>query len=164
MLMLALFVGQLIASPVDVDRAHQLGLKYVQNHSAKNVSELSLAYTEMTESGVPALYVFNFDGGFIIVSANDVAQPILSYGEEGSFDATQISDGLAYYLRHYARQINYAVENNLQPEIEVTAQWESIARTGYEPSNLRGTRGDIAPMVTVSWNQDYPYNYYCPTV
>ncbi len=163
MLLLALFMGQLIASPVDVDRARQLGLKYVQNHSAKNVAELSLAYTEMTENGVPALYVFNFDGGFIIVAADDVAQPILSYGEEGSFDATQISDGLAYYLRHYARQINYAVENNLQPEAEVTAQWESIARTGFEDSPLRSVRGDIAPMVTLSWNQDSPYNAYCPT-
>ena len=163
MLMLALFVGQLIASPVDVDRARQLGLKYVQNHSAKNVAELSLAYTEMTESGMPALYVFNFDGGFIIVSADDVAQPILSYGEEGSFDATQISDGLAYYLRHYARQINYAVENNLQPEPEVSTQWENIARTGFEGSHVRAVRGDIAPMVTLSWNQDYPYNYFCPT-
>ena len=163
MLMLALFVGQLIASPVDVDRARQLGLKYVQSHSAKNVTELSLAYTEMTESGTPALYVFNFDGGFIMVAADDVAQPILSYGEEGNFDATQIADGLAYYLRHYARQIDYAIANNLQPETEVAAQWENIARTGYETSNLRGTRGDIAPMVTLSWNQDSPYNLMCPT-
>ena len=163
MLMLALFAGQLIASPVDVDRARQLGLKYVQNHSAKNVAELSLAYTEMTESGTPALYVFNFDGGFIMVAADDVAQPILSYGEEGNFDATQIADGLAYYLRHYARQIEYAILNNLQPEMEVAAQWENIARTGFETSNLRGTRGDIAPMVTLSWNQDSPYNLMCPT-
>lgn len=158
-----IFVSQLIASPVDVNQARQLGLKYVQHHAAKHVAELSLAYTEMTESGAPALYVFNFEGGFIIVSADDVAQPILSYGEEGCFDASQISDGLAYYLRYYARQINYAVENNLEPEAEITAQWENIARMGFENSNQRGTRGNIQPMVTLSWNQDYPYNYYCPT-
>jgi hypothetical protein len=160
---LALFVSRLIASPVDVEQARQLGLKYVQNHAAKQIAELNLAYTEMTESGTNALFVFNFEGGFIIVSADDVAQPILAYGEEGNFDASQISDGLAYYLRHYARQINYAVTNNLEPEAEIKAQWESISRTGFEGGNVRGNRGDIAPMVTLNWNQDYPYNYCCPT-
>ena len=163
MMTLALFVGQLIATPVGVEQARQLGLKYVQSHSARQVVELNLAYTEMTESGTPALYVFNFEGGFIIVAADDVAQPILSYGEEGNFDANQIPDGLAYYLRHYARQINYAVENHLQPEAEITAQWKNIARTGFEGNLVRGTRGDVQPMVTLSWNQDNPYNLYCPT-
>ena len=137
-------------------------MKYVQNHASRQVSELSLAYTEMTESGTNALYVFNFDGGYIIVAADDVALPILAYGEEGNFDATQISEGLAYYLRHYARQIGYAVENNLQPEAEVMAQWESIARTGSEGSNTRGTR-DVSPLISTNWNQDNPYNLYCPT-
>ena len=163
MLTLALFVGQLIASPVGVEQARQLGLKYVQSHSAQQVAELNLAYTEMTESGTPALYVFNFEGGFIIVAADDVAQPILSYGEEGNFNASQISDGLAYYLRHYARQINYAVENNLQPEAEILAQWKNIEMSGLENRNMRSDRGDVQPLLTTNWNQDYPYNYYCPT-
>ncbi len=163
MMTLALFVSQLIASPVDVDHARHLGMKYVQSHSTKNVAELNLAYTETTESGANALYVFNFDGGFIIVAADDVAQPILAYGEEGNFDASQISEGLAYYLRYYARQIAYAVENNLQPEADIVAQWESIARTGYEGSDTRGTRGDIAPLISTNWNQDNPFNAYCPS-
>ena len=164
MMTLVLFVSQLIASPVDVDHARQLGTKYVQSHSARNVVELDLVYTETMESGANALYVFNFDGGYVIVAADDVAQPILAYGEEGNFDASHISDGLAYYLRHYARQISYAVENNLRPESAITAQWESIARTGFEDGNsTRGTRGDIAPLVTLSWNQDNPYNLLCPT-
>lgn len=162
MMTVALFASQLVASPVDVEQARHLGMKYVQNHASRQVSELSLAYTEMTESGANALYVFNFDGGYIIVAADDVALPILAYGEEGNFDASQISEGLAYYLRHYARQIEYAIENNLQPEAEVMAQWESIARTGSEGSNTRGTR-DVAPLISTNWNQDNPYNLYCPT-
>ena len=79
MLMLALFVGQLIASPVDVNTARQLGLKYVQGNATKQVAELNLAYTQTTESGANALYVFNFDGGYIIVAA-DPAHPCLWRG------------------------------------------------------------------------------------
>ena len=162
MLMLALFVGQLIASPVDVNTARQLGLKYVQGNASKQVASLDLAYTQKTESGANALYVFNFDGGYMIMSADDVAQPILAYGEEGNFDANNIADGLAYYLRHYARQIEYAVSNNMTAAPEIAEQWEQIRNNGIIKGE-RGTRGDVAPLISTNWNQDSPFNAYCPT-
>ena len=162
MLMLAFFVGQLIASPIDVNTARQLGLKYVQGNATKRVAELDLVYTQMTESGTNALYVFNFEGGYMIVAADDVAQPILAFGEEGCFDANNIPDGLAYYLRHYARQIDYAVTNNMTATPEIAEQWEQIRKYGIIKGE-RGTRGDVAPMVLTNWNQDNPYNYYCPS-
>ena len=161
MLMLALFVGQLIASPVDVNTARQLSLKYVQGNATKKVANLDLAYTQTTESGSNALYVFNFDGGYMIMAADDVAQPILAFGEEGSFDVNNIPDGLAYYLRHYARQIEYAVTNNMTATPEIAEQWEQIRRYGVIRSE-RATRGDVAPLISTNWNQDSPFNAYCP--
>ncbi len=161
MVTLALFVSQLIASPVGVEQARQLGLKYVQSHSAKQVVELNLAYTEMTENGNPAVYVFNFDGGCVFVSADDVARPILGFADE-PFDMAIVPEGLAYYLRYYARQIEFAQENNLEPEMEVASEWKHVAIDGFENDN-RGTRGDIAPLITTNWNQDNPYNLRCPT-
>lgn len=162
MLMLALFVGQLIASPVDVNRARQLGTKYVQSHSARQVAELTLAYTEMTEMGTPAVYVFNFDNGFVLVSADDVARPILAFSDEESVTPDLMPDGFAYYLRFYARQIAYAQQNNLEPELEVASEWMHVSRDGFENDN-RSTRGDVSPLLTTNWNQDSPYNAYCPT-
>jgi hypothetical protein len=162
MLMLALFVGQLIASPVDVNTARQLSLKYVQGNATKKVANLNLAYTQTTESGANALYVFNFEGGYMIMAADDVAQPILAFGEEGSFDVNNIPDGLAYYLRHYARQIEYAVTNNMTATPEIAEQWEQIRRYGVIRSE-RATRGDVAPLISTNWNQDSPFNAYCPT-
>jgi hypothetical protein len=162
MLMLALFVGQLIASPVDVNTARQLSLKYVQGNATKKVANLDLAYTQTTESGANALYVFNFEGGYMIMAADDVAEPILAFGEEGCFDANNIPDGLAYYLRHYARQIEYAVSNNMTATPEIAEQWEQIRRYGVIRSE-RATRGDVAPLISTNWNQDSPFNAYCPT-
>ena len=161
MLMLALFVGQLIASPVDVNTARQLSLKYVQGDATKKVANLDLAYTQTTERGANALYVFNFDGGYIIVAADDVAQPILAYGEEGNFDADNIADGLAYYLRFYARQIEYAVDNYMTAAPDVAEQWEQLSRSGAIKGE-RATYGDVAPLIATNWNQDNPFNAYCP--
>ena len=162
MMTLALFVSQLIASPVDVNTALQLGLKYVQGNATKQVASLDLAYTQTTESGTNALYVFNFDGGYMIMAADDVAQPILAFGEEGCFDANNIPDGLAYYLRHYARQIEYAVTNNMTASLEIAEQWDQIRRYGVIRGE-RSTRGDVAPLISTNWNQDSPFNAYCPT-
>lgn len=161
LLMLALFVGQLIASPVDVSTAQQLGLKYVQGNATKKVTNLDLVYTQATESGTNALYVFNFEGGYLIMAADDVAQPILAYGEEGCFDANNIADGLAYYLRHYARQIDYAVTNNMTATPEIAEQWEQIRSNGIIKGE-RTTRGNVAPLISTNWNQDSPFNAYCP--
>ena len=149
-----LFIGQAIASPVSVDQARRIGSKYAQRNAAKQVGELSLAYTQLTESGMDALYVFNFGGGFVMVAADDVAQPILAFGEDNDFDPNNIPDGLAYYLRHYARQIAYAVENNFVPEAEVKrtqiiADWLNsvgISATFYHAgldSKTRDERQDL---------------------
>ena len=162
MMTLALCVGQLIASPVDVEQARHLGLKYVQGNTNRQVTHLDLAYTQTTESGSNALYVFNFDGGYIIVAADDVALPILAFGEEGCFDANNIADGLAYYLRFYARQIEYAVSNNMTADPEIAEQWEQISNTGVIQGG-RSTRSDVAPLISTNWNQDNPYNLLCPT-
>lgn len=161
MMTLALFVGQLIAAPVGEEQARQLGLKYVQSHAGRQVANLTLAYTQMTESGNPAVYVFNYENGSVFVSADDVARPILCCTDE-PFDMAVVPDGLAYYLRYYARQIEFARENNLEPEMEVTSEWRHVAADGFENDN-RSTRGDIAPLISTNWNQDYPYNAYCPT-
>ena len=158
---LALFVGQLVAAPVGVEQARQLGLKYVQSHSAKQVTALTLAYTEMTESGNPAVYVFNYENGSVFVSADDVARPILGSTDE-PFNLALVPDGLAYYLRHYARQIEFAQENNLDPETGVASEWRHVAIDGFE-NDSRSTRGDIAPLISTNWNQDSPYNAYCPS-
>ena len=162
MVTLALFMGQSIAFPVDVNRAQQLGLKFMQSNASKQVSTLTLAHTQMTESGTAALYVFNADDGYVIVSADDVAQPILAFSDEGIFDANNLPEGLAYYLRHYARQIGYAVDNHFEADPEITAQWAHVALDGNVSDLVRGMR-DVQPLISTTWNQDYPYNYYCPT-
>ncbi len=162
MMTLAFFVSRIFASPVDVNTARQLGLKYVQSHGARQVAELSLAYTQLTESGHPAVYIFNFDNGFVLVSADDVARPILGYSNDEAFDISNVPDGFAYYLRYYARQIAFARENYLEPEMEVASEWRHVAYDGFENDNSI-TRGDVAPLISTNWNQDSPYNQLCPS-
>ena len=155
-----LVMGAAFASPVDVNRAKSLGQKYVQQTLGMKTADLSLAYTKTCESGMDALYVFNYENGYVVVAADDRAYPILGYCTDAAFDVNNIPDGLRYYLGHYARQIQFAIEENLAIEPQVAEQWYLLDKEGVI-TRTRSNRA-VAPLLSTTWNQDYPYNYYAP--
>ena len=159
---LVIFAGQLLAAPVDVNTAKDLGAKYLKNNvvSAKGINDVEHVYTLSNEEGVAYLYVFNYENGFVVMAADDRAYPILGYGEEGAFDINNIPDGLRYFLGHYGRQIQYAIDNDLVAEADVVEQWDLLRKEGI---TMR-TRMEkaVQPLLTTTWNQDWPYNYYAP--
>lgn len=160
---LVVLAGQMFANPVDVATAKNLGVKYLANNvlSAKNITDAQHVYTLSNENGVPYLYVFNYDGGFVVMAADDRACPVLAYGEDGVFDINNIPEGMRYFLGHYGRQIQYAIDNELLADEEVSEQWELLRKEGV---TMR-TRMEkaVSPLLATVWNQDWPYNYYAPT-
>ena len=155
--------GQISANPVDVNTAKNLGVKYLTANvvSAKGITDVQHVYTLSSETGVPYLYVFNYENGFVVMSADDRAHPVLGYDEGCAFDENNIPDGLEYYLGHYGRQIQYAIDNDLVAEDAIAEQWELLREEG----NVVKTRMDRAvnPLLTTTWDQGWPYNYYAPS-
>ena len=109
-------------------------------------AELRPVYTQNADSR-PAAYVFGTASGYMVVSADDVAAPLLGYADNGSFDPENIPDNLRYWLESYASEIAWARDNGVQP---------AKARVS------RADRAPIAPLVKTQWNQNAPYNNYCP--
>lgn len=159
---LLVFAGQMFAAPVDVVTAKKLGVSYLKNNvaSAKSIADAEHVYTLTSDNGTPNLYVFNYENGYVIVSADDCAYPILAYSDESQFDANNIPDGLVYYLGHYGEQIQYAIDNDLVADEEIASQWE-LLRTEGITSRTRMDRA-VSPLITTRWNQDSPYNLYAP--
>lgn len=98
----------------------------------------------------PALYVFNKpEGGWMIVSADDVAAPVIGYSDTGSIDPADLPDNLKGWLELCGEQIRMASDAGAEP---------------YTPAVSRSAaREPIQPMVTTRWDQQTPYNKYCPT-
>ena len=96
----------------------------------------------------------------MIVAADDRAYPILAYSDGDVFDENTIPDGMRYYLEHYGREIQYAIDNELVAEDEVVEQWDLLRKEGV----IMQTRMEkaVSPLLTTVWNQDWPYNYYAP--
>lgn len=112
-----------------------------------SASRLSLAHTATTASGEAHYYVFNLTDapGYVIIAGDDIATPVLGYSDNGSFDASNMPDGLRYWLGEYQRQLEYL---KLHPECARQA-----------PS----TSTPVKPLLTCNWNQSSPYNNNCPT-
>ena len=159
---LAVFAGQMLANPVDVNTAKELGAKYLKNNvvSAKGITDVQHVYTLSNDNGIPYLYVFNYDNGFVVMAADDRAYPVLGYGEDDIFDINKIPDGMRYYLNHYGREIQYAMDNDLVAEDDVVEQWNLLREEGV----IMKTRMNkaVQPLLATTWDQDWPYNYYAP--
>lgn len=97
----------------------------------------------------PAIYVFDQGKeGYIMVSADDVAAPVLAYSDSGTFDPDNMPESLRWWLDEYKAQIEAATRENNEA-------YEKISRATREP---------IAPLLTTTWDQGTPFNNDCPLI
>jgi hypothetical protein len=117
---------------------------------------------DITKDGNTVLYVFNFEnGGFVIVSADDRFTPIIGYAPDGFYEKDNMPDGFEFLMEEFSEMIVFIQEKNIATKPEYTEKWERY--TSDEPVRDITATVVVEPM-TVLWNQDTPYNYYCPTV
>ena len=115
---------------------------------------VEIAYTQMQVDNEPAVYVFNGEDGFVLVSAENDARAILGYSDHGRFDATDIPENMQFWLQMYADELASKPTSSLKGRV----QRRTAAQT-------QATYPTISPILgEVEWGQDEPYNNLCPTV
>ena len=158
--LLTVFSLGLLAGPVDVETAKQLGGNYmVANHRSSSAA-LTLAYTETTDDGLNVCYVFNcHPKGFVIVAADDRMKPILGYSTESSFDLVASEAGPVVFFDAYRCDLQTAVTENMEQSPEVAGQWKQLAENGKLAHRANRT---VGPLCTSTWHQTQLYNDQCP--
>ncbi|MBQ7489587.1 MAG: Spi family protease inhibitor [Bacteroidales bacterium] len=125
-----LVIMQIIqAAPVDSAEAAKIALNfYKQNNVANVVNGLPVreAKPEKNFRNITSattfknFYIFNADdGGFVIVSADDRAVPVLGYSDNGFINAGNLPENFKWWLGEYEREIDYAIVNDIAAD-EVT--------------------------------------------
>lgn len=158
---LILGVGMLNAHPVDVNMAKMVGQQFVQANYELNRqnAELELVYTGASTRGEACFYVFNVGSeGFVAVSADDAFRPIVGYSKEEAFDPQNINPALDFMLNGLIASRTSLNKGEATPQ--VAAEWNSVMTSGRQLS-FNGGR-EAFRLVNTKWNQDSPYNYYCP--
>ena len=122
--------------------------------AATVTAPVEIAYTQMQVDNEPAVYVFNGEDGFVLVSAEDDARAVLGYSDHGRFDATDMPKNMQFWLQMYADELASKPTSSLKGRVQrrIAAQTQATYPT-------------ISPILgEVEWGQDEPYNNLCPTV
>lgn len=149
LLLLPICVG---ARPVSEDEARsrvKSFLTHQVNRGKKRAATLKMLQDNRIKTALKAkdYYIFNIgdEEGFVVTAAAEGVTPILGYTDKGSFSTQRMPDGLKYWLQSMEQQIGSLQE----AELEV------------KPFSVEG-RHVIEPLLTSTWDQDYPYFLQCP--
>ena len=160
----ALTLGNLLAGPVDQQKAQKVGAKFLSTTavSQKNADiQLNLVSVAANRNATD-YYVFNVSNGegFVIVAGDDRVKPILAYSTTGSIDPNNMSEGFEFTLDGFREEIQYVREHNLTATPDIVAEWRSVNEKG---SLNRGgqTRTVVGPLCQTLWNQNFPWNSQC---
>jgi len=137
---------------------------YNHDNNAK-YSDIHLSFIQAeTASNDSIYYVFNNNAnkGWIIVSAQQNAIPVLAYSFEGAFDTIKANQPPAfkYWLNIYKTQIQYAISHNLIADTAIASKW-----TYYNSNAAKSSPKQIqsvGPLLSTEWAQDCNYNAMCP--
>lgn len=121
----------------------------------------SLTYTKTENDGTVDFYVFNLAPakGFVIVSANDNAQPVIAYSTESLFNSNNAQFGLSDWIKSASAKLHFAVLNNIPANAAIAGQWNAYLN-GQNPVTSRAAA--VGPLCTTTWNQEPYYNSLCP--
>ena len=155
--------GMMNAAPVDTPTIREVAMKFLNANAdtpLQGVDDLQLVATYRINRGDAAFHVFNTPNGFVIVSADNCATPILGYSMTGQFDESNLPPALEAYLLGFVEQIEYGIENHLEADENTARQWELVRTTGRLNDDRDGEA--VEPMVTALWGQGCYYNTMCP--
>ena len=146
-----------LAREVSADEASAIAQAFLskdfseQNHRALKVFS---ARRTSQQSPVEPYYIFTGEdgAGFVIVSGDDIANPILGYSDNASIDVDgELPTGMQELLADIENQMLQARQSGaIQTEV-VAKRWSSLAKGNV-----------VKELKTATWNQGSPYNSQCP--
>ncbi len=170
--LLALVFISVSAKDIDVNYARQVATNfYLENNHAAGPVTLTLAQQyRMAESvgsdidGKPVYYIFNVSGnnGFVIVSGDDLVEPVLGYNTTGSFPVGNINPSATKWMENYKKQIIYVKQHVTETTAGITDKWfRYYNNLPVLNSVTRGTNA-VNPLCQTQWNQAPNENGMCP--
>ena len=105
------------------------------------------------------VFVFTTESSFVVMSSNDCVRPILGYSLTKGFDCQNIPDNMKSWIQSYSDQIQYAIDNSVAASPEIAKMWADLKKGTPDAAKANSV---VEPLLSTTWNQNYPYNYYCP--
>ncbi|NVO02905.1 MAG: C10 family peptidase [Bacteroidetes bacterium] len=155
------------AKKVEIEKAEKIAKNLYQdkaqfNSNFKlNANLISNSISIKDNNNEPVLYIFNYTtGGFAIVSADDIAYPVLGYSFESSFPTENQPESFKWWINSYKQEILDAKASNMAQTGEVKQAWDDIL--GYPSTSASKQIQAVTPLTIAIWDQGQFYNDSCP--
>lgn len=156
-LILALYgLSLCVAAPVSQSRARAVasGVLGTSGSVPRMVVDARTA-GNLPASGSPAYYIFDkSDSGFVIVSGDDCLAPVLAYSTNGRINPARMPSNLKFWLSRVEEAVALLRKYGIKADESVSRLWNSDA--SQAPG---GTLLELP-----EWDQENPYNWYCPII
>ncbi|MDR1879404.1 MAG: thiol protease/hemagglutinin PrtT [Tannerellaceae bacterium] len=169
LILLLLLPGSLSAKQVERELAYRVASNFTAGYVHGNLRSFSPALTLIhtaTKAGgaalrseaLPLFYIYNIadNGGYVIISAEDNAVPVLAYSEEGSFQPEALPENLKNWLAVYEKEISLMIDKGYTASEENRRKWDELLQDAPQ------TVSTPFRIATASWGQSDPYNKFCP--
>ena len=107
----------------------------------------------------PPYYIYGTRrGGFVIVAGDDRLRPVIGWGPEGSGLADgAVPENMALWLDMWGVILDDVRAGRIGAQSDASRQWEEIY-SGRQMSY----QGESKVLETAAWDQEAPYNLFCP--
>ncbi|MDH6356698.1 C10 family peptidase [Parabacteroides sp. PF5-9] len=157
------------AEHVSVEKAQTIANNLFQQLSSttlKTQTSLTLLHAEQNalRASGPETFYYIFsggeDGGFVIVAGDDRIKPVLAYAIEGTFDFSHLPPALSWWLQKYREEITRYTAKKAIADDKTKAKWMQIENNTSPDNRLYNSKR----LLTANWDQDAPYNLFCPVI
>jgi len=150
-----LLIG-LFAEPISQTEALSVANSWLQQVASSNTVAVLQPLHNSENSNLTDMYLATFtNSGFLLLSADDTAQPVLAYDLTSTFPTTDIPDNLAWFIRQYSKEIGF-IRNQYA---EIHPDWRKVRQNDF--SDFIPLR-PVSPLLQTTWDQSWPYNSMCP--
>ncbi len=156
--MLLLASGYMLnAEPVNEKEAAVVALNYYSLVAEKTGQVEISSVDYIIRNNDTLIYLFYFGSeGFIFISAEDAAYPVLGYGDKATA-WQEAHSSVKGWMERNLREISHIRKNNLDASSEIRDMWRSLKDNSYKAS-----KSTAEPLLSCTWNQDWPYNAMAP--
>lgn len=163
----------LFANPVDKERADRVAKNAVIRFCAELHgidTDLPVELTYMSPAmDAKLLHIYQYRHGevegFIIISGDDMSDPVLAFSDEGApnlSNSFETNPAFCQQLKHYSNELTIARKAKASAPAHVTRKWKMLEEE-YVPSKGDMYNDRINKLLGgMKWGQGTPYNSLCP--
>jgi hypothetical protein len=164
-----------VAKPVKEEEAKQFAKNWALEKLKKKIDLVSTKEKEAAQIDGAAgtlYYVLSFpQGGWMIISGDDVAYPVIAYSPTGTYSSSNRPVQFDDWMENVKKDISSAIKAKHAPLPKAAAAWKrfNVSADSFSLKNFSASAeassveaASAGPLLSTTWDQGKYYNDYCP--